>query len=368
MVFVVVLGFIFSLLLWENWRHKKALAAIPLRIHVHGTRGKSSVTRNIACLLRNNGVRTVAKTTGDSPELILPDGTTQRWRRLGPARVQEHVALTRVAHRLKAEAIVVECHALGAETIHVAGRMLDATHTVITNCRPDHQETMGETEADIARTLALALPFDKPLVTTTETGFETLAEEAAKRDCRLIAVDVEPGLSAATENSRIVAAIATDLGFTQPEEISDGQSAIWQDIPDTPHRVLDLFSANDLVSSKRLVASTKAEAARLPWVALLATRPDRPLRTKAFMQWLANEERFAAVIPVGWHAWYARLRVPGKKRLGPLLRPNPSPSTLIAMLTEKYPQGCNVVGLGNSHGYGELFRNWLAKERDASPC
>ena len=48
--------------------HQKVLETIPLRIHVNGTRGKSSVTRLIAAGLREGGIRTFAKTTGTAPE------------------------------------------------------------------------------------------------------------------------------------------------------------------------------------------------------------------------------------------------------------------------------------------------------------
>ena len=36
----------------EYWRHQRNVKAIPIRIHVNGTRGKSSVTRLIAAGLR----------------------------------------------------------------------------------------------------------------------------------------------------------------------------------------------------------------------------------------------------------------------------------------------------------------------------
>ena len=59
---------------WETRRHTRTLRQIPIRIHVNGTRGKSSVTRLIAGGLRAGGIRTVAKTTGTMARLIFPDG------------------------------------------------------------------------------------------------------------------------------------------------------------------------------------------------------------------------------------------------------------------------------------------------------
>ena len=58
----------------ELARHRKRLEAIPVRVHVNGTRGKSSVTRLIAAGMRSGGVTTCAKTTGTLARMILPDG------------------------------------------------------------------------------------------------------------------------------------------------------------------------------------------------------------------------------------------------------------------------------------------------------
>ena len=47
-LFVVLFLALVALYFVERLRHRRALAQIPLRIHVNGTRGKSSVTRLIA--------------------------------------------------------------------------------------------------------------------------------------------------------------------------------------------------------------------------------------------------------------------------------------------------------------------------------
>ena len=54
--------------------HQLVLSSIPIRIHVNGTRGKSSVTRLIAAGLRAGGKRTFAKTTGTAPRVIDSKG------------------------------------------------------------------------------------------------------------------------------------------------------------------------------------------------------------------------------------------------------------------------------------------------------
>src|SRR6266852_281336 len=101
------------------WRHRRHLRAVPVRIHVAGTRGKSTTARLIAAGLRAGGRRVVAKTTGAQPRLILPDGSEAAWRRRGPPSVREQTRFFAHAARLGADAVVVECMAIRPEMVAV---------------------------------------------------------------------------------------------------------------------------------------------------------------------------------------------------------------------------------------------------------
>ena len=68
----------------EKQLHRRNLRAIPIRVMVNGTRGKTSVTRLIAAILREAGVRTWAKTTGSQAAWILPDGSEREYRKRRP--------------------------------------------------------------------------------------------------------------------------------------------------------------------------------------------------------------------------------------------------------------------------------------------
>jgi len=61
------------LLSFEAYVVKKRVRRILLRIHVNGTRGKSSVTEYIAAGLRPEK-KVLAKITGIKPTIIYPDG------------------------------------------------------------------------------------------------------------------------------------------------------------------------------------------------------------------------------------------------------------------------------------------------------
>ena len=59
---IILLLFLIGLGLIESYFHRLALAQLPIRIHVNGSRGKASVTRMIAAGLRSGGISTIAKT------------------------------------------------------------------------------------------------------------------------------------------------------------------------------------------------------------------------------------------------------------------------------------------------------------------
>src|SRR5262245_63096756 len=97
---------------WEARQHQRTLERIPLRIHVNGSRGKSSVTRLIAAGLRAGGIRTIAKTTGTKPRFIYADGSEVPVVRAGSPNIIEQVRIVRRAAQLDARALVVECMAV----------------------------------------------------------------------------------------------------------------------------------------------------------------------------------------------------------------------------------------------------------------
>ena len=77
------------------WNSQIYLKRIPIRIHINGARGKSSVTRLIASGLRESGKKVLAKTTGSSPRIINEKGQDIAIHRLRSASIGEQVRLIR---------------------------------------------------------------------------------------------------------------------------------------------------------------------------------------------------------------------------------------------------------------------------------
>ena len=158
----------------ERRARDRARTAVPIRVHVNGTRGKSTTTRLIAGALREAGIRTLGKTTGAAPRLILPDGCEQPIRRRAPASIREQLWVLREAARRRASALVVECMAIDPDLQAVSERdMIAATIGVITNVRLDHGDVMGTTLDQVGAALSATVPHDALLVLGPTQGAAT---------------------------------------------------------------------------------------------------------------------------------------------------------------------------------------------------
>ena len=145
--------------LLEYQFHLQSLNSMPLRIHVNGTRGKSSVTRLVAAGLREGGLKTFAKTTGTAPRVIDSEGKDRIIHRLRLPSIGEQVRLLRYFSGENPDAVVMECMAVQPQYQWIAEHQMVKSHIgVITNVRPDHLEEMGPTENDVAYSLSNTIP------------------------------------------------------------------------------------------------------------------------------------------------------------------------------------------------------------------
>ena len=171
----------------EYQLHMRSLAAIPLRIHVNGTRGKSSVTRLVAAGLREAGIRTFAKTTGTAPRVIDAAGKDRIIHRLRLPSIGEQTRLLRYFANEKPDAVVMECMAVQPQYQWIAEHQMVQSHIgVITNVRPDHLDEMGPTELDVAYSLCNSVPVNGVLITGEDQKPEVLKEVSAINGSKFI--------------------------------------------------------------------------------------------------------------------------------------------------------------------------------------
>ncbi|MCC6217321.1 MAG: poly-gamma-glutamate synthase PgsB [Polyangiaceae bacterium] len=296
----------------ERVLHRRNLRRIRIRIHVNGTRGKSSVTRLLAAALREAGIVTCAKTTGTLARMILPDGREVPIFRPAGANVIEQRRIVDAAAAYGAEALVIECMALRPELQVLSElELVRATHGVITNARPDHLDVMGPGEEDVARALAGMTPIGAKLFTAEQRHLEVLRAAVSDRGSELVAVG-EPEIAAVApeelagfsyrehpDNVALALSVLADLGVARDVALR----GMWKAKPDpgalTVHRLdffgrrivfFNAFAANDPVSTAQLwngaCAAEPEIGARIAIFNCRADRPDRSLQLGAdFVSW-----------------------------------------------------------------------------------
>ncbi len=185
--FLIISIILICLLLYgiiEYWRHQKFIYKIPIRIHVNGTRGKSSVARLIGAGLRAGNINTITKVTGTYPRLLLNDGTEVNIHRKEKANIIEQLKIVEYAVKHHAEALVIECMALQPIYQRITERkMVHATVGVITNVRLDHLDVMGPGLTDVAQAISYTIPSNQHFFTAENRIYEYLEKKAQAKKC-----------------------------------------------------------------------------------------------------------------------------------------------------------------------------------------
>lgn len=284
--------------------HHRRLDQLDVCIHVNGIRGKSSVTRLLAGVLREGGFVTVAKTTGSAARVIGTQGEEAPIRRLGAPTINEQVDIVREHVREGVEALVIECMAVRPLYQQYSQEfMVRSDITVITNVREDHQEEMGETLEAIADSMSVTIPQGGVLITAEEREYlrARLGRNAAARGSRMIfadagAVDDKDMLGfdyvQFKSNVAIGLAVAEYLGISRETAIE----GMWKSVPDVgvvrlkTFDVLGkkitwvpMFAANDresVVLSLEQLQATFLENSTV--VGILNNRHDRGRRAELF--------------------------------------------------------------------------------------
>lgn len=374
------LGVLLSYWMVESRRLARLRESIPLRIAVTGTRGKSSVTRIIASVLRESGRRAAAKTTGSRPVLIDPRGNERLIVRRGAPSPLEQIRVLSWASRLRAEALVAEMMSIRPESLFIESRRLLLPHIlIVTNVSSDHWEHWGRSRRSAARCLAAAIPEAGTMILPEQGAPPVLIRTAEERGTRVLTVPVPGAFSAEHSgfpgDAALVRALAGYLAL-EPDAVERGIRGArpdlgalraWRFFPEGgggPWICLSAFAANDPESTRRAWRglARREEWARRPWIGLLNLRSDRADRT---LQWLEALEgdgfpELEGLALVGGHAALCRRRLERRGWKGRLVRlSGRSPASWMRALAAFAPEGAVVAGMGNIAGAGAgLIEEW----------
>lgn len=178
----------------ESVGHRRRVNGLEVRIHVNGIRGKSTVTRILAGMLREAGYVTIGKSTGTFAAVINRDGVDEPIDRRGAPTILEQIDIVEDYVTPEVDALVIECMALKPAYQYTSENMIVHSNIgVLTNVREDHQDVMGESLAEICVSLLSTCPRDGILVTSEQNPAiqKVMIETAAKRGTRVIVADPE---------------------------------------------------------------------------------------------------------------------------------------------------------------------------------
>lgn len=342
MLLVVILFVLLLVLaLIEAITHTRHVNAIPIRILVNGTRGKTTVTRQLHNALSSK-MSVLSKTTGSQAILIYPDTSEHPInRRFGFHLIQEHYKFFSLAYSLKVDAVVVECCAVSPESqLIMAKKLIRPTCSIITNARIDHVDQMGTTVKSTAEVLKLSVPKGQKFYTSDhffDSDSHTVVVQGSNEELVSTVLNNEFNIKNVSFNS-----YKPDIGLVGPFFLRN-------------FLFVNGFAANDKESASQLLDKYSGQN----YAVLYNNRADREFRVPYFSS-LFESYNVKQVIVLGEHVnkcvRFFSKHVPCAKVEG-FKGTNDS---LISMLEEK--KFNVIIGMGNIKGAGiELIEYCIAK-------
>ncbi len=387
----VCLVFFLLYLLGEKIHLASKIKKIPLRICITGTRGKSTVTRLIAGILRENGRKVLAKTTGSRPVMIFPDGSEKEILRRGQPSILEGKDVLKAACQIGAQALVVEMMGIQPETMRVESLRLFHPHIlVITNVRLDHQEQMGISKEDIAASFASAIPKKCTVFVQEKKFIQTFEEKANRVNSKIFRApeainqkSIDKGnLETFYERDVYLSLLVAEfldidrhvaLSGIKKSQSDTGSLKVWMSKDSTLPKAccfISAFAANEPESTTVVLDYLKKKDVfrGKKRTALLSFRKDRGDRT---LQWLRALEggflsEFDRIFLLGEHAGVVLKKIKAvSKGQDFISRTAGSPAEITTDAVFQDEESV-VVGMGNMVGFGhKLVQYW---DTIGEPC
>jgi poly-gamma-glutamate synthase PgsB/CapB len=372
-------------LVYERVSVDRLRKSIPLVIAVTGTRGKSTVVRLLASILRESGRTVLAKSTGSQAQYVLPDGTAENISRRGIVSVLEQKNTLQKATRLRVDCLVVEIMSIRPENHFVEShRLLKPDIVLLTNVRRDHTEAMGEREEEIAE--VLQHDFVPGARVFVPHGYEKYVDTGTIQTNSLQLSVVSGGkVGSSTETSSVqsqhefsenldlVTFVARSLNVDdaviergiQNTVYDIGRFRIWT-VELSGKRVfaVNAFAANDPESTMMVLKKTRENlgitSARI--TGLLSLRADRPDRTEQWITALGSgmSEEFSRLFVLGGHAHAVRRKIKSMQVLE-----TKSPEVVTQLIADAIEKDGIIFGFGNIGGAGEgLIEYWQREGKE----
>jgi poly-gamma-glutamate synthase PgsB/CapB len=353
---LVLFPLVLALLALESIVVRRDVNRLRRRVHVGGTRGKSSVTRYIAA-----GIR---------PTLIRADGSGELIKRRGGPRVQEQFHIIHQAVRHGIDNLILECMSITPELQTVETRGFQPHVFVLTSIRDDHREHLGCPEEQAAA-MCSAIPWRSLVITDDLAHRDVIDRTASARNSRVVFVtdkNVKPGKDCPSgvfpTNVALALRACEELGFDSHTSLTgilkeashQCDKMVHLDLGGVEVQFVNGFAVNDIESSQQFLDYWRARVSEPSWqlMIMLNTRADRPLRSSLFAAWLGRMNNLSKVILLGDHTAYTRhaLTSAGLNSDRIVVWRRSEVTAAQASLKQLGADKCLVVGLGNIGGDG----------------
>ena len=368
---LIVLGF------FELRLHLISIGKIPIRIHVNGIRGKSSVVRLIAAGLREGGLKTFAKTTGTTPAIINNSGNDVEIHRLRSATIGEQIKLIRYFAKQSIDALVIECMAVNPQYQWISEhRIIRSTLGVITNVRRDHLDEMGTTENQIAQSIGNTIPNNSIVVTSEDKFFDLFQKIAQKRNSTLKSSDLSELSSKYLtdfpyiehpDNIALALKVCEEIGIKKEIALKgmlktnpDPGALIAMNVnyKNKTNKFISAFAANDPDSTLKVWKLLKDKMTGKTCI-FLNTRDDRRYRTVQLINLIYEKIKPDLIIIRGDNVKGLIKDYENNKIKTKLFDMNSSSGELVEYIINL--DNHSVVGIGNIVGWGESFLDKLQR-------
>jgi hypothetical protein len=281
----------------RGFRHRKALRRLDTRIAIAGSRGKTSTTRRLDDVFNRRGYDTLTKITGNHPTLIH-NGEVHPIERRGPrTTLYENISVIgEFAPELDAYAAddigIFENQGITEYTTRLINQQLiNPDIVVLTNVRQDHNDTLGKTRTNIARSFGRSVSSGTHVISGEQHPVlhDYMREEIERRGGTIEQVEI-PDRHEGMIGAETAHAIDAVLSFLGEPPLPDGEleaflDAIqpeWTRLPNG--RVFNAAQVNDVESTEMVRQALVAEDEQiLPFVYL---RRDRRGRTASFAEYV----------------------------------------------------------------------------------
>ncbi|MDM7959764.1 MAG: poly-gamma-glutamate synthase PgsB [Synechococcus sp. WH 8007] len=280
------------------------ISAVPIRIHINGIRGKTSLTRYLAAILRNSGYKVFAKTTGTSARIIDELGGEMSIYRPGKPNISEQLRIMTYFLDQRPDAVVVECMAVNPSySKYLEKKIMNSNIYIFSNVYIDHVDQLGFSLQQIAESMCEGFPSNSVILTTesNQAVLDILHHHAARRNSRIInANDTDYSFEDLSsfnhvpvlQNVKLCLAFAALLQIPRHKALSsiencnfdEGQSSVTT----IPHRLANvqfanLFAVNDIDTFELKVDELRVLYPTHNACVLLNNRLDRYERVGLFL-------------------------------------------------------------------------------------